>query len=211
MNPWKNVSIFIAGVIVGILLNNINIFPTINPNIATADLKKVQGESTAKVAIIEHSDYQCPFCKKFFDESYSQLKKDYIDTGKVALAFVDYPLPSHPQAQAAAEAANCVAEQNKFWEMHNLLFKNQDDWSLQDNHLATFRTYAEELKINLTQYDDCMKSNKYRNAIKKDYEAATQKGVTGTPTFFINGKMIVGAIDYNTLKQEIEKALAEAN
>lgn len=90
------------------------------------------GNKSAKVTVVEFSDLQCPFCKRFFDETYSQLKKDYIDTGKISLTFRHYPLHSiHPNAQKAAEATECANEQGKFWEYHDILFKLQDSWANQ--------------------------------------------------------------------------------
>ena len=87
------------------------------------------GSANATITLIEFTDYQCPFCSRHFNQTYEQIKKDYIDTGKVKFYLRDFPLGFHPNAQKAAEAARCAGDQGKYWEMHDALFKNQSEWS----------------------------------------------------------------------------------
>jgi protein-disulfide isomerase len=162
----------------------------------------ILGDPNAPVTIIEYSDYQCPFCKRFFDESEAILRKEYIETGKVKMIYRDFPLPGHPYAMPSAEAANCAKDQGKFWAYHDLIFKNQ-------NNLATidYLKLAEELKMNVQEFKNCLDSKKYTKKIQNDYNLGSSIGVNGTPTFFINGKQVVGAQPYSAFKDVIDQEL----
>ena len=165
----------------------------------------VQGSGEAKVIMVEFSDYQCPFCGKFYSESYSSLKKEYIDTGKVRLVFKDFPLDFHPEAQKAAEAARCVREQISdvgYWRMHDKLFENQESLSLEN-----YKKWARELDLDGKKFDSCLDSGKYADKVKADLAYGQQLGVSGTPSFFVNGKVIEGAQPYSVIKQIIDREL----
>lgn len=101
--------------------------PLVRVNVDPGHLP-AQGKDNAKVTIVEFSDFQCPYCESFFTTTYAQIKKDYVDTGKVKVFYRHYPLPFHANAQIAAEAAECANEQGKFWDFHDILFKNQKQW-----------------------------------------------------------------------------------
>ena len=174
----------------------------------------VRGRPEAKLTLIEFSDFQCPFCERFYKETLPQLDKEYIRTGKVKMIFRDFPIDNlHKDAEKAAEAAQCAGEQGKFWEMHDKLFDNQK--ALGVNNL---KKYAKELHLSADGFDDCLNSGKYVQEIQKDLADGQEAGVEGTPTFFlgytnkdktIQGKPIRGAMPYNTFKQAIDKLLAE--
>lgn len=167
------------------------------------------GEANAKVTIVEFSDFQCPYCKKFFDETYEQIKKDYIDTGKAKLYYRHLPLAIHPLAQDAAEASECANDQGKFWEYHDLLFEKFDSWSVLplEEFPQTLTSYAAELGLNTEEFNSCLSSDKYDEKVKKDMADGQSAGASGTPTFFINGKPLVGAYPYETFKTIIEEEL----
>lgn len=172
----------------------------------------VLGNKDAKVTIIEFSDFQCPFCKSFFDDSLALIKKEYVDTGKAKFAYRQYPLTSiHPNAQKSAEASECANDQGKFWEYHDQLFTNQADWEslTGDALLAKFSEYASAVGIDGARLSDCVSSGKFADLVKKDSEAGTAAGVDGTPATFVNGIKISGAVPYTEFKAEIDKALAE--
>ena len=160
------------------------------------------GNKDAKVAIIEFSDYQCPYCKRFHTEAFEQLKKDYIDTGRVSFVYRDFPLSFHQNAQKASESAECADEQGKFWEMHNAIFENQDNIAVSD-----LKKYAKDLGLDTNKFNDCMDLGRMEKEVKKDFADGSAAGVTGTPTFFINGKMLVGAQPYSAFKQIIDPLL----
>ncbi|MEM4326910.1 MAG: thioredoxin domain-containing protein [Candidatus Diapherotrites archaeon] len=141
----------------------------------------MKGQKDAKVTIIEFSDFQCPFCKRFYDNAYKQIVKDYIETGKANIVFRDFPLNSiHPQAQKAAEAAECAGDFGKFWEMHDKLFENQTTLST-DN----YKKWAQELGIDKTKFDECLDKGKYAQEVNKDLQDGANIGITGTPSFVI--------------------------
>ena len=182
---------------------------TNDPVDVSEDDDPVVGKDNAPVTIIEFSDYQCPFCEKFYTESYAQLKKDYIDTGKVRLVFRDFPLSFHPMAQPSAEAAECVRDVAKtkgkngdevYFKYHNKLFENQADLS-EDN----LKKWAKELGYNI---DTCLSSGKFKDEVAKDEAEGQTAGVSGTPAFFINGKLLEGAQPYANFKTMIDAELA---
>lgn len=178
----------------------------------TAGKLPILGNKDAKVTVVEFSDFQCPFCKQYFDDAHKQLKTAYIDTGKIAFAYRHYPLNSiHPLAQKAGEAAECANEQDKFWEYHDLLFKNQDVWSqiTDTQEVLNSFTYgmAEQLGLNTDQFLTCLESDKYKKAVDDDTAAGNAAQVNGTPTFFINGVRVVGAVPFSALQKVIEEEL----
>jgi protein-disulfide isomerase len=168
---------------------------------ATSD-DPVIGSADAPVTIIEFSDFECPFCGSFWADTYGQLKKDYVDTGKVRFIYRDFPLSFHPQAKPAALAAACAHEQGKFWPYHDKIFGNQK--ALGD---ASYTAWATELGLNAAQFSDCYSSGKYSDEVDEDMAAGSVAGVSGTPSFIINGQLIVGAQPLAAFKAAIETAL----
>lgn len=164
----------------------------------------VKGNEDASVTMIEFSEYQCPFCGRYVQETLSQIDKEYIKTGKVKYYFRDYPLSFHQYAQKAAEAARCANEQGKYWEYHDRVFEEQDLLSLEK-----LKEWAQDLGLNTDQFDACLDEGKFEEAVKKDFADGQAAGVRGTPSFFINGKAIRGAQPYESFKKAIDEALAE--
>jgi len=173
------------------------------PKIEVAtDGKPSLGVDNAPVTIVEFSDFQCPFCRQV-QPTLKRLMTDYA--GKVRLVFRDFPLRSiHPQAQKAAEAAQCAAEQQKFWSYHDKLFAAT---SLQ---VADLKKYAHELDLNEEQFTSCLDSNKYAGGIDADMQAGQNAGVNATPTFFVNGYPLSGAASYEHFKEVVDAALEQA-
>ena len=167
----------------------------------------VLGNNDAEITIIEYSDYECPFCSRFYQQTELLLRSEYIDTGKVRIAYKDFPLSSiHQNAQKAAEASRCAGEQGKYWEMHDLMFEKQSEWSSQG--VAKLKEYATELGMNQENFNSCLDTGKYASAVLKDFNEGSSLGVSGTPSFFINGIQIVGAQPYSVFKQIIDQELA---
>src|SRR3990172_6070851 len=175
----------------------------------------MRGGIEAKLTLIEFSDFQCPFCERFYRETLPQIEREYISTGKVRMVYRDFPIDNiHKDAQKAAEAAQCAGEQGKYWNMHDKLFENQKALGV-DN----LKKYATELRLSTDRFDDCLNSGKYAEEIQKDLVDGQEAGVEGTPTFYlgytndkdktIQGKPIRGAMPYNNFKQAIDKLLAE--
>ncbi|HLC32078.1 MAG TPA: thioredoxin domain-containing protein [Candidatus Nanoarchaeia archaeon] len=166
----------------------------------------VKGSKDALVTLVEFTDYQCPFCSKFFSESYVQLVKEYVDTGKVRVVVKEFPLSFHPEAQKAAESAHCVRDQlgdAGYFRMHDLLFKNQAELGV-DNE----KKWARTLGVQGAKFDECLDSGKFADVVAADLDYGQTLGVTGTPAFFINGQMVEGAQPYAVFKQAIDAALA---
>ena len=165
------------------------------------------GNPNAKVVFVEFSDFQCPFCGRFYKESEIQLRRDYVDTGKVLFLYKDFPLSFHPNAEPAAEAARCAAEQGRFWEFHDKIFSNQADLSA-DN----YKKWATELGLNASQFNSCFDAGKYKADIQANFNEGSQLGVSGTPSFLVgkaDGKsqLIVGAMPYSEFKQAVDALL----
>ncbi|MFQ5800857.1 MAG: DsbA family protein [Candidatus Hydrothermarchaeales archaeon] len=163
------------------------------------------GDKDAEVIIVEFSDFQCPFCARAAP-TVNQIKKIYGD--KVLFVYRDFPLSSiHPQAQKAAEASQCAFEQDKFWEYHDLLFEKQQDWA--GVGVPKFKEYAADLGLDTDQFNGCLDSGKHAQEVTSDLQRGQHLGVTGTPTFFINGKKVVGAQPFSVFQGIIDDELAK--
>ncbi|OGY18057.1 MAG: hypothetical protein A2784_05085 [Candidatus Chisholmbacteria bacterium RIFCSPHIGHO2_01_FULL_48_12] len=172
------------------------------------DSAAVRGEESAPVTMVEFTDYQCPFCKRAFEQTWPELVKEYIDTGKVRYLVHDLPLSIHPNAPVAAEAARCAGEQGKYWQMHDAIFTNQDDWANgQVDELM--QQYARGVGVNMAQFNNCYEGEKYKAAVEADVALAARLGATGTPTFYINGRSLVGAQPIAAFKVVIEEELGK--
>jgi protein-disulfide isomerase len=170
----------------------------------------LKGDQNAKVTIVEFSDFQCPFCKQYFEQTDGQIQNEYVKTGKVKFAYRHFPLTTiHPNAQIAAESSECANEQNKFWDYHDQLFQNQDTWSQQsgDDVVNSFVSYASQIGIDADQFRSCVTAHKYKNKVDADASAGTAVQVDGTPAFFVNGYRITGAVPYADFKQVIDDQL----
>jgi protein-disulfide isomerase len=173
-----------------------------------------KGESAAAVAIVEYSDFECPFCGKYSREIYPRIVESYVKTGKVKYYFRDLPLPSHPHALQAALAARCAGEQGKFWEMHDSLFANQAALEAKD---LTDR--ARDLGLDQAKFSDCFGSGRYTVNIRRSRAGAEQMGINGTPAFAFgavasNGdvvrvsQMLLGAESLEAFKSVLDELLA---
>ena len=175
----------------------------------------VLGMSSAPVTMIEFSDFQCPFCEKYFSQTLPGIEKNYVDSGKVKLVFKNMPLENlHPNAKQAALAAECANEQNKFWDYHNKLFANQDGWANLSSVNATniFKQYAAQIGLDTNSFNSCVDSSKYDTSVNKDAQDGKTYGATGTPTFFIGSDSkgytkLVGAQPYAVFQQALDSEL----
>lgn len=139
----------------------------------------IKGAKSARIALIEYSDFQCPFCARFAREILPALEEKYIRSGKVLMAFRHYPLPNHPLAQKAAEAAECAGQQGKFWEMHDALFQDPKRLTRVD-----LLSRAQALGLNINQFDGCL-GGTMADDVRTDAESARNLGISGTPAFLI--------------------------
>jgi len=165
------------------------------------------GDEGAKVTVIEFSDYQCPFCQRFFQQAFGQIETEYVDTGKVRYMFRDLPLSFHSHAQVAAEAARCAGEQGKYKEYHDKLFETQTTWAALSEVEPSFKQYAAGLGLNTFEFNSCLDEGKFSQIVKDDLDLAQKLGVSGTPSFFVNGKILVGAQPFSAFKEAIDAEL----
>jgi len=170
------------------------------------DNDPVLGDKDAPLTIVDFSDFQCPFCGRFEAETFGQIKKEYIDTGKVKWVYRDFPLSFHQNAQKAAEAAECANEQGKFWEYHGKLYATQSIWSNTDG-ISNFKSYASELGLNADKFNTCLDSGKYKSEVEADAVDGSRAGVSGTPSFVVGKKLVVGAQPFSAFKQAIDSEL----
>jgi protein-disulfide isomerase len=170
----------------------------------------VLGDAKAKVLIIEFGDYQCPSCRMFWREVEPRLKKDYVDTGKARLVFKDFPIVQiHPDAMLAAIAADCAGDQNKYWQYHDKVFREQDkgEDSVVRFKADDLKKWAKAIGLDTASFNSCLDSGRYRDEVAKDKADGDAVGIQGTPTFFINGRVIGGAQAYPAFKKIIDEEL----
>jgi protein-disulfide isomerase len=167
-----------------------------------ADPAMTRGPAAAPVTIFEWSDYQCPYCKRA-QVVLARLQAEFPDTVKIT--FKDFPLPTHERALPAALAARCAGAQGRYWEYHDLLFVAQPDFS-RDELLG----YARRLGLDTPPFTECLDSARFRDAVLADQREGLDAGVGGTPTFFINGRKIEGALPLEEFREAIRQALREA-
>jgi protein-disulfide isomerase len=160
----------------------------------------VRGNAAAAVTIIEFSDYQCPFCARV-NPTLDKVRQTYGD--RVKIVFKDYPLPNHPQAPKAAEAAHCAAEQNKYWEMHDAMFANQ-----RALEVPALKQTARAIGLDGAKFDQCVDSGKHAARVEAGLELGNKYGVNSTPTLYINGRPLIGAMPFENFKQVIDEELA---
>lgn len=184
----------------------------------SVDDDPVLGNKNAPVTLIEFSDYECPFCKKYFTETYPQVKKDYIDTGKVKMVFRDLPLGFHQNAPKEAEAAECARKQggdSVYFKYHDQIFTKttSNGTGLALDQLPVI---AKGLGLNTGKFQQCLDSGEFKNEVEKDLADAGKVGASGTPTFFIgkstgdgeiDGIKVVGAQPYSAFKTIIDELL----
>jgi len=178
-------------------------------NITRADLARIQGSSTAPLWVIEVSDFQCPYCKQWHDQTYPQFVDQYVKTGKVRLAYVNFPLAMHVHAFPAAEAAMCAAAQNKFWPMHDALFASQARWETLPSPSPVFDSLAQATGVDMTRWRDCVSSGKMRSLIQADHDRAQRAGASATPSFMIGDKLLAGAVPLGEMQKAIDSAMVK--
>jgi protein-disulfide isomerase len=172
-----------------------------------------EGKADAPVVLVEYTDYQCPFCQQFHNTAYTQIKANYIDTGKIRFVSRDFPLDFHENARRGANAARCAAEQGKYWELRHAMIVNASQ--LQQDKIAS---YAANIKLDVAKFQSCIAADKYKAAIDKDIAEGMAAGVNGTPSFVlgrvVDGKLtgvrMVGAMPYEQFDSKIQEMLSQA-
>ncbi len=159
-----------------------------------------RGPENAPLVLVEFSDFQCPYCQRATD-TLRELLAEY--EGQIRFVYKDYPLPNHAQAFKAAEAGNCAQEQGKFWELHDEMFGHQDALDV-----PSLKTYAAELGLDEAAFSACLDGGRYAAGVQRDLAIGQQYGVSSTPTVFVNGRMVMGALPYDAFNEIIQEELA---
>lgn len=166
------------------------------------------GSADAKVTIVEFADFQCPYCGKFQQDVYPQIKKEYIDTGKASFVYQDFSFLGE-ESNLAAEAAKCAADQGKFWEYHDYLFSHQKGENKGAFAAKNLKAFAKTVQLNTSLFNKCLDSGSYAKEVEAETASGRAIGVSGTPTVLVNGKVFVGALPFESFKQAIDEALAQ--
>ncbi len=185
--------------------------------LASIDDDPMMGNLNAQITIIEFSDFQCPFCKRFHSDTLPLVQTNYIDTGKVRFVYRDFPIQSiHPNAMPAALATECADDQGKFWPYHDKIFQNQGQWKDLELIQAVnlFKQYASELQLNEDEFGTCLDSGKYLDEVNNDLQDGQDYGIEGTPGFFIGNDelgytKVSGAKPYQSFQTVLDEALAK--
>jgi len=161
------------------------------------------GADNASVTVVEFSDFECPYCAQFATQTYPLIKEQYIDTGKIRFVYKHFPLQTHEYAALAAIAASCAEQEGAFWEYHDLLYTYQDAFTADDlvDHAAT-------AGIDVVVFRQCLSNQETLPFVENDKALGLNSGVTGTPTFFFNGRKVVGALSFADFSAEVDKELA---
>jgi protein-disulfide isomerase len=183
------------------LRTNANVLITLAPPAAEIEVDNNYrlGPKDAPVRLIEFADYECPYCVKAYP-AIKKLREEFGD--KISMIFKDLPLPMHADAPKAAEAARCAGVQGKYWEYHDVLFSSGA------LGIPQLKQNARDLGLDGARFDKCLDSGEQQVAVNRDFNEAQQLGLTGTPSFFLNGEFFTGALDYSTLRSMVEKELA---
>ena len=172
----------------------------------------VLGSDSALVEVVEFGDFECPACGAFANLTEPDVRARMVNTGQIRFRFIDYPLPMHRNTWAAHGAAWCAGEQGKFWEMHDVIFQNQDRWNAE----ATRRPdrvlieLARGVGLDMSRFEQCVDAEKYRPQIKANLDEANRRGVPSTPTFIIGTKQISNNLSYDQFKRFVDEALDAA-
>ncbi len=147
------------------------------------------GSADATIEVTEYGDMECSYCQTFATMQFPDVQRRLIETGKVRFRYRDYPLSGHRHPREAAHAAACADDQGKYWEVQHEIFVQQTEWFRKANAVPTFRAIAEQLGLDVSTWDDCMRSGRYAGRIQASLEEGIAIGVTSTPTFFLNGRL----------------------
>lgn len=175
-----------------------------------ADKGRVQGNESAKVWVIEISDMQCPYCKEWNQKVYPQLYDEFIKTGKIRFAYINFPLTMHSHARDAARSAMCASVQGKFWEMKKSIFDSQDKWSSMKDAKSFFEGLAKDTGVDMDAWKSCLDSKSVNAVIDADVRKAKAQNVRSTPSLLIANRLVSGAVPMEDLRKMINAALGES-
>ncbi len=174
---------------------------------ATQQSSNTLGDPNAPVKIIEYADFQCPYCRLYWQDTEQQIISEYVKTGKVYYEYRSVGAYLGEESEAAAEAAYCAGEQGMFWEYHDALFSNWTGENVGDFAPAKLQQYAASIGLDQVAFEQCLSGGKMAARVQQDLDNAKIDGIKGTPSFIINGTMIEGAQPFSAFQQVIDQAL----
>lgn len=177
------------------------------PVTVSIDDDPMKGDESATVTIVEFSDFECPYCARFYKDTYKKLVSEYVNKGKVKFVYRDFPLSFHNNAKTASIAANCAKEQGgdtAYFKYHDKLYENQSSLGV-----VNFKKWAKEFNLDSVKFDKCLNDKKQAAEVDKDFKDGQSYGVSGTPAFFVNGRKLTGAQPFSVFKTLIEEELAK--
>jgi len=180
-----------------------------DPLVTAADRGRIEGDANAKTWLIVASDFQCPFCKQWHDESYKTVYDEYVRSGKIKVAYVNYPLQQHQHAMATAEAAMCAAAQGKFWPYHEALFATQKGWESLSSPAAVLDSIAGAVGLDKAAWKQCVDSGKMKPLIDADRDRSAAAGVQSTPSFIIGDRVMLGVQPIERLRAALDSEIAK--
>jgi len=180
-----------------------------DPLVTAADRGRIEGDANAKTWLIVASDFQCPFCKQWHDESYKTVYDEYVRSGKIKVAYVNYPLQQHQHAMATAEAAMCAAAQGKFWPYHEALFATQKGWESLSSPAAVLDSIAGAVGLDKAAWKQCVDSGKMKPLIDADRDRSAAAGVQSTPSFIIGDREMLGVQPIERLRAALDSEIAK--
>lgn len=176
--------------------------------LVSADVGVSRGSEEAPVLLEEYADFQCPACGMVGTLTLPQIIDDYVETGKVRFVFFDFPLRPG-KSELGAQAARCAGDQDAYWPMQKVLFSRMREWGGERNPRRLFRQYADGLGVDGKALVECVDSEKYLEVVLASQQRARQLNINQTPTFFVNGRILVGAMGYDKMAAAIEEELAK--
>jgi protein-disulfide isomerase len=177
--------------------------------VTAADRGRIEGDANAKTWLIIASDFQCPFCKQWHDESYKAVYDEYVRPGKIKVAYVNFPLQQHQNAMPTAEAAMCAAAQGKFWPYHEALFATQKQWESLPTAALVLDSIAGAVGLDKTAWKQCVDSGKLKPLIQADRDRSAAAGVQSTPSFIIGDRVMLGVQPIETLRAALDSEIAK--
>jgi protein-disulfide isomerase len=170
---------------------------------------RTRGDTAAPIVMYEVSDFQCPFCRQFWAETLPHLEAEYIQTGKLRLTFINFPISQiHPNAEAAHELAMCGAQQGKFWWLHDLLYAHQRDWEALSDPQPYFRGLADSVGMSQASLAGCIASGRIRQLVAAEAQASFRAGVKSTPSFIVQGVLLAGAAPIEAFRPILDSIYA---
>ncbi len=184
--------------------------PLTDSLVAKADRGRTEGSPSAKVWLVIVSDFQCPYCKQSHDSTFEQIRNEYVRTGKIKVAYVNFPLNSHQNAWPSAHGAMCAAEQAKFWPYADALFDTQEKWAAMQAPAPLFDSLAVSLGLEMKQWRECVKSERMAGLIRSDRDRGVEAGVNSTPSFLVGEKGLAGVHPIEDFRKLLDPAIAAA-